>query len=251
MERRAFLAALPGLLALARRGSGGEELVVFAAASLTDALSEIGVGFERQTGTRVVFSFGASSALTRQIRAGAPAEVFVSADLAQMDEISKDGLVRAGDRLDLLSNRLVVIVPRRSRLGLQSASDLGQARRIALADPEAVPAGVYARQWLERLDLWPSLSQRVVPTLNVRAALAAVASEAVDAGIVYRTDAAITTRVRVAFEAPEDETPRIVYPAAVLARAKSAAARAFLVHLRSAEARTVFERYGFLVLRED
>jgi molybdate transport system substrate-binding protein len=250
MNRRAFVATLPGLAALARRASGGEEIVVFAAGSLTDALTEIGRDFERATGNRVLFSFGASSTLARQIRAGAPAQVFISADRAQMDELQHSGLVRPAERVDLLSNRLVVVVPAGSALTLRRASDLAAARRIALADPQAVPAGVYARQWLEKLGLWQSLRERVVPTLDVRAALAAVASEAAEAGVVYRTDAAIGARVRVAFEVPEQEGPRIVYPAALLARSTGSAARAFFSSLRSAASRAVFTRLGFGVLQE-
>lgn len=249
MERRPFVAALSGLLGLARLASAGEEVIVFAAASLTDALTEIGSTFERATGTRVVFSFGASSTLARQIRAGAPAEVFVSADLAQMGELERAGLVRRVDRVDLLSNRIAVVVPTASTLAIRSAADLTRARRIALADPEAVPAGVYARQWLERLGLWAALRDRVVPSLDVRAALAVVASEAADVGIVYRTDAATTTRVRVAFEVPERDGPPIVYSAAALVRA-GADARAFLRSLRSAGSRAVFTGLGFVVLED-
>ena len=250
MRRRALLATLPGVLALGRRVHGAEEVVVFAAASLTDALSEIGKGFERRTGSRLLFSFGASSTLARQIQAGAPAQGFVSAARTQMDLLEQAGLVRAADRVDLLSNRLVVVVPAASPLALASAADLRNARRIALADPVAVPAGVYARQWLEKAGLWATLREGVVPTLDVRAALAAVASEAAAAGVVYRTDAAISTRVRVAFEVPEGEAPRIVYPVAVLPRTAGAAARAFVASLRSAEARAVFGRLGFVVLPE-
>ena len=118
-------------------------------------------------------------------------------------------------------------------------------RRLALGDPEAVPAGIYARQWLEKRGLWERLRDRVVPTLDVRAAFAAVESGNADAGIVYRTDAAISKRVRVALEVPEAEAPRIVYAAALLATARGPAARVFFEHLRSPVARGVFERVGF------
>jgi molybdate transport system substrate-binding protein len=219
--------------------------VVFAAASLSDALREVGRNFEARTGQRVVLSFGGSNDLARQIRAGAPAEVFVSASTERMDEVERAGLVRAGDRVDLLSNRLVVVVPAESTLTLAAPEGLTHARRLALGDPEAVPAGIYARQWLERRGLWEQLRDRVVPTLDVRAALAAVESANADAGIVYRTDAAVSKRVRVAFLVPEEETPRIVYPAALLATARGSAARAFYEHLRSPAARQVFERLGF------
>jgi molybdate transport system substrate-binding protein len=222
---------------------------VFAAASLADALREIGAGFEARTGDRVVLSVGGSNDLARQIRAGAPAEVFVSASAERMDELERAGLVRAGDRVDLLSNRLAVVVPAGSTTSLASAEDLAGVRRLALGDPQAVPAGIYARQWLEKRGLWERVRDRVVPTLDVRAALAAVESGNADAGIVYKTDAAISKRVRVALEVPEAEAPRIVYPAALLATANGPAPRAFFEHLRSAEARAVFERLGFELLR--
>ena len=219
--------------------------MVFAAASLADALGEIRKDFEARTGLRVVLGFGGSNDLARQIRAGAPAQVFVSANAERMDEMQGAGLVRAEDRVDLLSNRLVVVVPAGAKVVPATAGDLTRVRRLALGDPQAVPAGIYARQWLEKRGLWERVRDRVVPTLDVRAALAAVESGNADAGIVYRTDAAISRRVRVAREVPADETPRIVYPAALLAGARGPAARAFYEHLRSPAAREVFERLGF------
>jgi len=218
---------------------------VFAAASLADALGAIGKDFEARTGTRVVLSLGGSNDLARQIRAGAPAEVFVSASAERMDEVQAAGFVRPGDRVDLLSNRLVVVVPAASTAPLATPEDLTSVRRLALADPQAVPAGIYARQWLEKRGLWDRLRERVVPALDVRAALAAVESGNADAGVVYETDARISKRVRVALQVPEAEAPRIVYPAALLATANGPAPRAFFEHLRSAEARAVFERLGF------
>jgi molybdate transport system substrate-binding protein len=131
-----------------------------------------------------------------------------------------------------------------------AAEALVGVRRLALGDPEAVPAGIYARQWLEKRGRWERLRDRVVPTLDVRAALTAIESGTADAGIVYRTDAAISKRVRVTLEVPVAEAPRIVYPAALLATARSPAARAFFEHLRSPEARAVFERLGFELLPE-
>jgi molybdate transport system substrate-binding protein len=150
----------------------------------------------------------------------------------------------------LLSNQLVVVEGRASGEPIRSPRDLGRGGRIALADPEAVPAGVYARQYLEKLGLWDRVRARVVPTLDVRAALAAVASGNVEAGFVYRTDAILESRVRVAFEVPRDGGPRIVYPLA-LVRGGSEEARALFRFLVSPEAAAVFERYGFVVLREN
>ncbi len=224
---------------------------VFAAASLTDSLSEIIDLFEAShQGVRVVPQFGASNDLARQILAGAPAHLFVSADERQMDRAMAGGSIEEGSRRDLLSNHLVIVEARASGQLIRSPRDLGRGGRIALADPQAVPAGVYARQYLEKLGLWDGVRSRVVPTLDVRSALAAVASGNVDAGFVYRTDAILEPRVRVAFEVPRDEGPRIVYPLA-LVRGANEEARALFRFLVSQEATEVFERYGFVVLREN
>ena len=200
-----------------------EEVSVLAAASLTEALKEVAQGFEQSSGHKVVFNLGGSNDLARQIKAGAPADVFFSADKAQMDGLEKAGLVRAQDRVALLSNVLVVIVPASSTARLSGPQDLPSVKRLALGDPQAVPAGVYARTWLESVGLWHRLKDKVVPTLNVRAALSAVESESADAGIVYRTDAALSKRVKVAFEVPKEQGPAIVYPLAPIAASKRAA----------------------------
>jgi len=223
------------------------EITVFAAASLADAVSEIGKTFGSATGHHVAFNFGASSDLARQIRAGAPADVFFSADQAQMDAVTQAGLVRGADRVDVLSNTLVVVVPAKAARQLQGPSEIAGFDRLALADPQAVPAGVYAKKYLESIGLWSRLADRIVPTLNVRAALSAVESENVPAAIVYRTDAAISSRVRVAFEVPRTAGPAIVYVVAPLPRA-SAAARLFADELASTRAARVYEKYGFIVL---
>jgi molybdate transport system substrate-binding protein len=225
-----------------------QEIHVFAAASLADALAEVGSAWEAASGHHAVFNFGASSDLSRQIRAGAPADVFFSADAAQMDALEKEGLVRTADRSDLLSNTLVVIVPALSTARVGGPRDLAAFKTIALADPQAVPAGVYARTWLESLGLWPELAPRVVPMLHVRAALAAVESENVEAGIVYRTDAAASKRARIALEVPREQAPAIRYPVAPLARSGRTAAIAFVEFLHSPAARAAFTRHGFLVL---
>lgn len=225
-----------------------EEVTVFAAASLTDALKEVAQGFEASTGHKVVFNLGASNDLARQIKAGAQADVFFSADKAQMDGLEQAGFVNAMDRVDVLSNVLVVVVPVASTARLSGPDDLPSVKRLALADPQAVPAGVYARTWLESAGLWERLKGKVVPTLNVRAALSAVESENADAGIVYRTDAAISKRVRVAFEVPRELGPAIVYPLAPIAASKSAGTVDLVRHLLSAPAREIYARHGFVVL---
>jgi len=246
MKRRGFLVLVAATVAGGGRALAAErEMLVFAAASLTDALEEIGAAYEKEAGVRVTFAFGGSGDLARQIRAGAPAEVFVSADLVRVDQLQREG--RVAERVALLSNRLVVVVPAGSSLVVRGPADLRAVQRLALADPEAVPAGAYAREWLEKVRLWAEVRERVVPTLDVRAALAAVESAAADAGIVYRTDALWSKRVRVAYEVQATEAPRIVYPAALLAGA-SPAARGFYAWLRSTEAKAVFVRLGFAIL---
>lgn len=239
--------AAAALLATVASASA-EEILVFAAASTTDALEQIGQEFQHQTGNRVGFSFGASSMLARQILAGAPADVFLSADRILMEELVKAGMVRAGDVRNLLSNQLVVVVPLDSRLRITSAGDLESAKSIATADPKAVPAGVYARQWLESKGLWSRLQPSIIPAMDVRAALAAVATGAADAAVVYRTDAAISNRVRIAYAVPVKDGPRIIYPVARIDRSTGPAAAAFVDFLASPKARAVFARFGFVVL---
>jgi molybdate transport system substrate-binding protein len=241
---------LLGLLAAGQmpRAHASDELSVYAAVSLADALAEIGGAWQADSGQRAIFNFAASSDLARQIRAGAPADVFVSADEAQMDALERQGLVRASERHDLLSNALVVVVPERGAARITEPRELLGVRTIALADPQAVPAGIYARAWLERVGLWDRLASRVVPTLHVRAALAAVESGNVEAAVVYRTDAAGSRRVRVAFEVPPADGPPIRYPVAPLAASNRPSAPAFVAYLRSPAARAVFVRHGFVVL---
>jgi molybdate transport system substrate-binding protein len=227
------------------------EILVSAAASLSDALKEIGADFQAQTGVRVEFNFDASSTLARQIEEGAPADIFFSADEAQMNRLAKKGLIDPATRKNLLGNSLVVVVPADSNLQIKSASDLTNAtakQRIALADPEAVPAGVYAKAWLEKLGLWTTVEPNVLPTENVRAALAAVASGNVYAGVVYKTDAAISKKVKIAYEVPRADGPDIRYPVALVKDSKQPeAAKKFLDYLSSKEAGQVFRRFGFLL----
>jgi molybdate transport system substrate-binding protein len=235
-------------LALATAATA-EEIRLYAAASLTDAVTELAHTFERESGHEVVFNFGGSSDLARQIKAGAPADVFFSADKAQMDGLQAAGLVRAQDRVNVLSNVLVVVAPLASTTAIAAPRDLLGTDRLALADPQAVPAGVYARVWLQSLGLWDRLQDKVVPTLDVRAALAAVEAGHVDAGVVYRTDAAISTSVKVVFEVPREQGPAIVYPIAPIAASKRPATAGLLVrHLVSEGARAVYRRFGFLAL---
>ena len=223
-------------------------VLVFAAASLTDALREIGDSWKGPEGARVALNLGGSSLLARQIREGAPADLFLSADEAQMDGLEKAGLIVSGTRKSVLSNTLVVVVSAEEHRGISSEEELAGPRfsRIALAEPASVPAGVYSKKFLVERGLWGAVSPKVIPTENVRAALAAVESGNVDAGIVYRTDAMISKKVRIAFEVPASRGPAISYPFALVKGAPNEkAARAFLEHLASNEARAVFAKYGF------
>jgi molybdate transport system substrate-binding protein len=233
------------LLALAAVSNRAEEILVFGAASLTESLQELAKTFESKTGTAVRFSFGSSSDLARQIKAGAPADVFFSADTAKMDDLEKEGLVRREDRREFLSNILVVVVPAKSSLAISDPRDLTRLPRLALADPAAVPAGIYSKKWLESIGLWKKIEPKVVPTLDVRAALAAVASEAVPAGIVYQTDAAISKDVRIALTVQKG--PEITYSVARVKASSKAASQKFVDLLSGSDARAILERRGFVI----
>jgi molybdate transport system substrate-binding protein len=245
--RRAFLLLWTILLAAPAPAA---ELQVAAAASLTDALQEIGPAFSREQGAVVRFNFAASSTLAMQIREGAPIDVFISADELQMDGVARQNLLMPRTRRAILSNSLVIVVPADSRAAIHSAADLASPAiaAIAIAEPSRVPAGVYAKQYLEGTGLWARLASRIVPTDNVRATLAAVESGNVDAGIVYRTDAAISKRVRVAVVIAGPKAPPISYSAAVIRDTSvPGLAAAFVNYLTSPAARRVFGRYGFAV----
>jgi molybdate transport system substrate-binding protein len=224
-------------------------VTVFAAASLTDSLARIAALYERQSHDKIVFNFAASSLLARQIEEGAPADIFFSADEAQMDRLQNKGLILPKTRHSRLSNTLVIIVAADSPLSISSPQDLAQPAitRLALADPNAVPAGVYARGFLRKENLWDALQPRIVPTANVRGALAAVESGNAEAAIVYKTDAAISKRVKVAWEVPRADGPPISYPMAVMKEApEPAAAKRFLDYLASPAAGKVFAQFGFI-----
>lgn len=226
------------------------EVNVFAAASLTDALKQIAVDYESKTGDKLRFNFAASSILARQIEEGAPADLFLSADEAKMDALEKKGLLVAGTRKSLLSNSLVIVIPQDSKLVVKSAWSLAapELKRIAVGEPKTVPVGIYAKAWLEKVGAWEPVHAKMVPTENVRASLAAVESGNVEAGIVYKTDALISKKVKVAFEVPAMEGPAISYPAALVGGSKvPAAAKALLEFLESKPAAIVFEKFGFVV----
>ena len=226
------------------------ELTVFAAASLTESLQEIGVAYEKAGGSHVAFNFGASSTLARQISEGAPADAFFSADEAKMDGLARQGHVLAETRRSPLANSLVFVVAAGSSIRIASARDLLDAsiRVVALAEPQSVPAGIYAKAYLRSIGVWGDVIDKVVPTENVRAAMATVEAGNADAAIVYKTDTAISSKVKVALEVAPADGPRISYPVAVLTHAPQLdAARRFVDYLTSAPALDVFRSHGFIV----
>lgn len=251
-----------GLLAVAACGgtseSGGAsgaprtELVVYAAASTRDALLALEPEYERAHAVELVFDFASSSDLAKRIVAGRKADVFLSADEQALDEVQRANLVLADTRRVLLSNQLVVIEPTATPSAFTlpfAPAQLADERvkRLSLGHVETVPAGRYARVWLERVGVWDRVAERVLPAVDARAALAAVEAGGAQAGIVYRTDAALSQRVRVLFAVPLEDGPAIRYPLAVLAeRPHTTAAREFAAYLESHEARATFERFGFV-----
>lgn len=236
-------------LAMSLTSAKADEMTVFAAASLTDALKEIGAAYEKGGGDKVLFNFAASNTLETQIKAGAPADIFFSADEPKMNDLEKAGLIAKDSRQDLLSNSLVVIVPADSTATVTSAKDLaGDAfKKIALGETKSVPAGIYAKQYLEKIGSWPQVESRIIPSESVRAALAAVETGNVDAGIVYKTDALHSKKVKIAYEVPVADGPAIAYPIALVSDSKhAAAAKKFLEYLEQPNTRKVFEKYGFI-----
>ena len=236
------------LLLASSAGLSAVEIQVAAAASLADALKEIGAAYTAATGDKPVFNLGASSNLARQIEEGAPIDVFLSADEAKMDALTKKNLVASNTRRVLLQNSLVVVVSNDSSLKIEAPAALASEviKRLAVGEPQTVPAGIYAREFLTRAGLWEKVQARVLPCDNVRAALAAVESGNAEAGIVYKTDAGISKKVRVAYEVPAAQSPVITYPGAVMSASKQPeAAKKFLDYLASDAARRVFEKFGF------
>jgi molybdate transport system substrate-binding protein len=227
--------------------------VVFAAASVKDALDGVSAAWQKETGKSAVISYAASSALAKQIEQGAPADVFISADEAWMDYLAKRNLIEPDTRFDLLGNGLVLIAPKDSTLtakiarSFPLASLLGDGR-LAMAETGSVPAGKYGKAALETLGVWDAVKDKVAQTENVRAALVLVSRSEAPLGIVYATDAKADPNVKVLDIFPEDTHPPIVYPVAVMAASANADADAFVTYLKSSTARRVFEAQGFNVL---
>jgi len=254
ITRRIILAAAFALTVATPALARERALVVFAAASLKNALDEAAADWSRETGRPAPkLSYAASNTLAKQIEQGAPADLFFSADTDWMAYLEEKKLIRPGSRVDLLGNRIALIAPKDSavRLSLASGVDLrsalGRDGRLAMANVDAVPAGKYGRAALESLGAWAAVKDRVAQADNVRAALALVARGEAPLGIVYATDAAAEPAARMVDVFPENTHPPIIYPVAVTRESANPAAAAFLAHLRGAKARAIFESHGFTV----
>jgi molybdate transport system substrate-binding protein len=261
MQRRILIAGAAALAAAAMAGmvfsaaAEAGDVVVFAAASLKNALDAIAVQWLQDSGKRAVISYAASPALARQIEAAAPADIFISADLDWMDYLQERKLIDPKSRSNLLGNSLVMIAPRDSDVavtiapGFPLAARLGGGR-LAMADPGAVPAGKYGKAALEKLGIWDAVKDRVAAAENVRAALLLVARGEAPLGIVYRTDAAAEPGVKIVATFPADSHPAIIYPVALTAASTNLDAAAFAAYLTSPAARSLFEKQGFSVLAQ-
>lgn len=249
-----FLGAVAGLaLSLSAAAAHADEVVVFAAASLTNSLNEVGEGFAARTGHRMRPSYAASSALAKQVEQGAPAHVFASADLKWMDYLAEKKLVVADSRFNLLGNSLVLVAPLDSKLARQELTAktdiaaLADGGRIATGNPDSVPVGLYFRQAMERAGQWAAVSSKIAAADSVRAALAFVERGEAPLGVVYATDAAASRKVKVVGVFPDSMHDTIVYPFALINGKETPAAKAFLEYLRTNEAKGVFAKHGFKV----
>jgi len=228
------------------------EINVSAAASLKDALAEIQKNYQaKRPNIKLVYNFAASGALEKQIEQGAPADIFISAAPKQMDELEAKNLIKKATRKNLVENKLVLVVPQNSTLGLSKFEDLATAgvQKFAIGETATVPAGQYGQQVLQKLGLWKKVKGKAVFAKDVRTVLAYVETGNVEAGIVYKTDAVSGAKVKIAAAAPDGSHKPIIYPAAVLAGAiQPRAAEEFLAYLLGPEGKAVFEKYGFNVI---
>lgn len=254
--RRGFSAAVSAVvlgiaLTVAAPAARAQDVLVLAAASTKNAVEKLAAQFKAKTGATVTSSFAASSALAKQIENGAPADIFISADLDWMDYLQKRDLIKTDSRVNLLGNELVVVVPKGSPLkpdlskGGKLADQLGDGR-LATGDPSNVPVGKYAKAALESLGQWTAVEPKLARADSVRAALVLVSRGEVPLGIVYRTDAAVDPGVEVAATFPQDSYPAITYPAALVASSKSPAAVALLDYMKSPDGMAVWTEFGFV-----
>ena len=228
-----------------------QEIYVLAAASMTDAIQEIGANYEKEhKNIKLVYNFGSSGALQTQIEQGAPADVFISAAQKQMNVLDKKDLLDKSTRKDLVENKIVLIVPTKSNLKINSLSDLASDKvtKIALGEPNAVPVGQYSEEIFSKLNILDNVKSKAVYASDVRQVLSWVETGEVDCGLVYATDAAISDKVKVLFEAPSDTHKPIIYPVAMLkSSSHQEEAKDFINYLTNNESKTVLEKYGFTV----
>jgi molybdate transport system substrate-binding protein len=254
VRRNVLLVLLYAAFSCAAVPAFAADVMVFAAASLKESLDENARRFEFETGHRVVVSYGPSNGLAKQIENGAPADLFISADLDWMDYLDTRRLLMPNTRRNLLGNELVLIAPAASPAALKIGRNFDLAgalgkERLAMANPDSVPAGKYGKSALEALGVWGSVENRVARADSVRVALTLVSRGEAPFGIVYRTDALADRGVRIVDAFPSDTHPPIVYPMAVMARARNPAARELLGFLGSATAQTVWRKHGFSTAR--
>jgi len=254
LKRRSWLGLAVALSFVPGVALAQNDVVIFAAASLKNALDEIATGWSKDTGKPAPkISYAASSALAKQIEQGAPADLFISADLDWMDYLAGKNLIKADTRFNLLGNKIVLIAPKDSKtttLAIKGA-DLARALnggRLSMANVDSVPVGKYGKAALEKLGAWNDVKDHLAQAENVRAALLLVGRGEAPLGIVYSTDAAAEPNVRIVAAFPADSHPPIIYPAALVKDSKNADAKAFLDFLQSAKARASFEKQGFTVL---
>jgi molybdate transport system substrate-binding protein len=250
----ALVAAIALGLSGVRAVAQSNGVLVFAAASLKDALDDITEQYQHETGKRVRVSLAASPTLAKQIENGAPADIFISADLDWMDYLAKRNLIKPNTRKNLLGNKLVLIAPNdtTAQVKIQPGFPLAKllaGGRLAMGDTAAVPAGKYGKAALEKLGVWPSVAGQIAQAESVRAALALVARKEAPFGIVYQTDATAEPKVKVVGVFPADTHPPIIYPIALTVESTNPDAAAFLAYLESPKARPLFEKQGFTVLK--
>ena len=250
----AFVGFLVVLVGAPQTLAAQEQITIFAAASLKNALDDTNAAFTKATGVKVTASYAASSALAKQIEQSAPADVFISADLQWMDYAGERKLIKPDTRVNLLGNKLVLIAPADSKIanvtigqGFDIAKLAGSGR-IAVADVNAVPAGRYAKAALEKLGAWAAAEPKLAQAKNVRATLAFVARDETPIGIVYETDAKVEPRVKVIGAFPDNSYPPVTYPVAATATTTKQSVSQYLHFLRSPAAKAIFEKYGFSFL---
>lgn len=226
------------------------ELLVMAAASLTDVCDELKEAYEEENeSTTLNFSFGGSGTLQAQIEEGAPADIFMSAATKQMDALGDKGLLKEGSTINLLENKVVLITPQGNPAGIKSFEEVSDAKIVGLGEPESVPVGQYSKEIFSSIGIWDRISEKSNYGSDVRTVLSWVETGSVDCGVVYATDASTSKNIEVICSAPEGTCSKVIYPAAILKSSENdASAMSFMEFLQSEKATKIFEKYGFTVI---